>query len=153
MVVRRGPVRATNIRPPWHLWVVGLFFILLYGAGAYDYVMTHRHDAAYFASQNYDAGQIAYFTDYPVVPAVFWTLAVWGGLAAAMLLLFRSRWATRVVLVALISQVCLDVVTFAVMDRWQNLGPLLALLDGVVLLLTLGLLLYCRAMSARDVLR
>jgi hypothetical protein len=49
--------------------------------------------------------------------------------------------------------VCLDVVTFAFMDRWLTLGPRLALLDGAVLLLTLGLLLYCRAMSARDVLR
>jgi hypothetical protein len=56
-------------------------------------------------------------------------------------------------ILGLISQVCLDVVTFAFMDRWLTLGPRLALLDGAVLLLTLGLLLYCRAMSARDVLR
>jgi hypothetical protein len=76
-----------------------------------------------------------------------------GCVIASMLLLFRSRWATRVVFVALISQLCLDVVTFAFMDRWQTLGPRLALLDGAVLLLTLGLLLYRRAMSARDVLR
>jgi hypothetical protein len=144
---------VVNPRPPWHLWVVGVFFVLLYGAGAYDYVMTRRHDAGYFASQNYDATQIAYFVDYPIVPAVFWTVAVWGALAAAMLLLFRSRWATRVVFVALISQVCLDIVTFAFMDRWQTLGPRLALFDAAVLLLTLGLLLYCRAMSARDDLR
>jgi hypothetical protein len=65
-----------------------------------------------------------------------------------MLLLFRSRWATGVVLVALIAQLCLDAVTFAFMDRWQALGPRLALFDGGILLLTLGLLLYCRAMSA-----
>jgi hypothetical protein len=141
------------MRPPWHFWAIGLFFVLLYGAGAYDYVMTRRHDAAYFASQNYDDTQIAYFTDYPIVPAVFWTVAVWGALAASMLLLVRSRWATPVVLVALIAQLCLDVVTFAFMDRWQILGPRLALFDGGILLLTLGLLLYCRAMSARTVLR
>jgi hypothetical protein len=115
--------------------------------------MTHRHDAAYFASQNYDDAQIAYFTDYPLVPDVFWTVAVWGALCAAVLLLFRIRWATPVVLVALIFQVCLDVVTFAFMDRWQILGLRLALFDGGVLLLTVGLLFYCRAMSASDVLR
>jgi hypothetical protein len=95
-------VRATNTRPPWHFWVVGPFFVLLYSGGAYDYVMTHRHDAAYFASQGYDDSQIAYFTDYPLVPDVFWTVAVWGALCAAVLLLFRSRWAMPVVLVALI---------------------------------------------------
>jgi hypothetical protein len=144
---------VVRTRPPWHLWVVGLFFVLLYSAGAYDHVMTRRHDAAYLASQNYEDAQIAYFTDYPIVPAVFWTVAVWGAVIASMLLLFRSRWATRVVFVALISQLCLDVVTFAFMDRWQTLGPRLALLDGAVLVLTLGLLLYRRAMSVRDVLR
>jgi hypothetical protein len=144
---------VVKTRPPWHLWVVGLFFVLLYGAGAYDYVMTRSRDAAYFASQNYDDTQIAYFIDYPIVPAVFWTVAVWGALAASMLLLVRSRWATPVVLVALIAQLCLDVITFAFMDRWQILGPRLAVFDGGILLLTLGLLLYCRAMSARAVLR
>jgi hypothetical protein len=153
VVVRRGPVQTTKSRLPWHFWVVGPFFVLLYGAGAYDYVMTHRRDAAYFASQGYGDAQIGYFTDYPLVPDVFWTVAVWGALCAALLLLFRSRWAIPVVLIALIFQVCLDVITFAFMERWQILGPRLALFDAGVLLLTVGLLFYCRAMSRRDVLR
>ena len=146
-------MQTTKSRLPWHFWVVGPFFVLLYGAGAYDHVMTHGRDAAYFESQGYDDAQIAYFTDYPLVPDVFWTIAVWGALFAAVLLLLRSRWAVPVVFAALISQVCLNVVTFAFMDRWQILGTRLALFDGGVLLLTVGLLLYCRAMSARDVLR
>jgi hypothetical protein len=57
------------------------------------------------------------------------------------------------VLVALVFQVCLDVVTFALMDRWQSLGPRLAPVRVGILFLTVGLLLYCRAMSARTVLR
>jgi hypothetical protein len=153
VVVRRRPVQTTKSRLPWHFWVVGPFYVLLYGAGAYDYAMTHRRDAAYFTSQDYDDAQIAYFSDYPLVPDVFWTVAVWGALCAAALLLFRSRWAIPVVLVALTSQVCLDVITFAFMDRWQILGPRLAVFDGGVLLLTVGLLFYCRAMAARDLLR
>jgi hypothetical protein len=64
VVVPRGPVPTTKSRLPWHFWVVGPFFVLLYGAGAYDHVMTHRRDAAYFVSQDYDDAQIAYFTDY-----------------------------------------------------------------------------------------
>ena len=153
MVVRRRPVQTTKSRLPWHFWVVGPFYVLLYGAGAYDYVMTRGHDPAYFESQGYDDAQIAYFTDYPLVPDVFWTVAVWGALCAAVLLLFRSRWVIPVVLIALIFQVCLDVVTFAFMERWQILGTRLALFDAGVLRLTVGLLFYCRAMSARDALR
>lgn len=144
---------VVSAKPPWHLWVIGLFFVLLNGAGAYDYVMTRRHDPVYFASQNYDETQIVYFTDYPIVPAVFWTIAVWGALIASTLLLLRSRWATPVAFVALIAQLCLFVVTFAFMDRFQILGPRLALFDCVILLLTVGLLLYCRAMSRRGILR
>lgn len=69
-------------RPPWHLWIVGLFFVLLMGAGAYDHVMALGQDADYFRAQGYDDTQIAYFEDYPILPAVFWTMGVWGALAA-----------------------------------------------------------------------
>jgi lipid-A-disaccharide synthase-like uncharacterized protein len=34
--------------------------------------------------------------DYPIVPALFWTVAIWGALTASVLLLFRSRSATPV---------------------------------------------------------
>ena len=142
-----------RLETPWHLWIVGLFFILLMGAGAYDYVVTHAQDADYFQSQGYDDTQIAYFEDYPLLPAVFWTIGVWGALAASILLLLRTRWATTVAVIALVSQLCLDLVTFGFMDRWQVFGPWLSLFDGAILLLTAGLSLYCRAMSARGVLR
>lgn len=140
-------------KAPWHLWFVGVFFVLLYGAGAYDYVMTRRLDAGYFASQNYDDIQIAYFTDYPTLPAVVWTAAVWGALIAALLLLGRSRWARTVAVAALVAQLGLVVVTFGFMDRWQALGPWLALFDVGVLVLTIALVLYCGMMSRRGVLR
>jgi hypothetical protein len=42
---------VVKTRPPCHLWFVGSFF---------------------------DDTQVAYFTDYPMVPAIFWTIAVWG---------------------------------------------------------------------------
>lgn len=138
---------------PWHLWIVGLFFVLLNGAGAYDQVMTLRRDADYFRSQNYDATKIAYFTDCPLLPAVFWTIAVWGALAASIWLLLRIRWATPAAAIALMSQLCLDLVTFGYMDRWRVFGPWQSLFDGGILLLTAGLVLYCRRMSTRDVLR
>jgi hypothetical protein len=139
--------------PQWHLWIVGLFFVLLNAAGAYDYVMTLGQDADYFQSQDYDDTQIAYFEDYPILPAVFWTIGVWGALAASILLLLRSRWATPVAVIALVSQLCLDLVTFGFIDRWQIFGPQRSLFDGAILLLTAVLSLYCRAMSARGVLR
>lgn len=68
-------------------------------------------------------------------------LAVDGGLAAPVLLLLHSRRATRMALVSLVAQACLDVLTFAFRNRWDVFGPRSAGFDLGVLLLTLGLAL------------
>lgn len=143
----------TRRSAPWHLWFVGTLFVLLTIGGVYDYVMALGENADYFRSQNYDSDQIQYFTDYPVLPAVFWTIGVWGGLLAAILLLLRTRWALPVAVAGLLSQVVLDIITFGFRDRWQILGPRLALFDLGVLLLTAGFVIYCRALTSRTILR
>lgn len=115
--------------------------------------MMLRRDANYFRSPNYGATKIACFTDNPLLPAVLWTIAVWGTLAVSILLLLRIRWAAPAVVIALMSQRCLDLVTFGSMDRWRVLGPWQSLFDGGIRLLTAGLILYCLMMSTRGVLR
>lgn len=142
-----------RISPPWHLWFVSLFYVLLNAVGVYDYVMTLGKNAAYFSSQNYGDTQIAYFTDYPLLPAIFWTIAVSSALAASILLLFRTRWAILVVVIAVVSQLCLDIVTFGFLNRWHVFGTRQSLFDIVILLLMIGLFLYSRSMSVRGVLR
>jgi hypothetical protein len=132
---------------------VGLFFALLNCVGAYDHVMTLSHNADYLRSQDYGCVQIEYLQDYPLLPAIFWTIGVWGALAASFLLLFRARWAAPVAGIALVSQIALTLVTFGLMDRWRVFGPWLSLFDLAILLLTAGLVLYCRAMVVRGVLR
>jgi uncharacterized membrane protein len=140
-------------RAPWHLWMVGLFFTLLYAASAYDQVRTLGQGADYLRLGHYKVTQIAYFTDAPISLNILWSIGVWGILAAAILLLLRTRWATPVAYIALAAQVLLDIVTFGFMDRWQLFGPWLSLYDLAMLLLTAAFVLYCRAMSARGVLR
>ncbi len=138
---------------PWHLWVIGMVFVLLNLGGAYDYVMALSENADYFRSQNYNSDQIGYFTDYPLLPAIFWTLGVWCGLLAAILLLVRTRWSVPVAVTGLAGQVILDILTFGFRDRWQILGPRLALFDLGVLLLTTGFVIYCRTQASRGTLR
>ncbi|MEO3871318.1 hypothetical protein ABGB18_21100 [Nonomuraea sp. B12E4] len=107
---------------PWHLWVAGLVLLALYLVGARDYVLTRTLNKGYFAEQGYGPAQIAYFTDYPAIPAIFWTINIAAGLTAALMLLFRSRWATLVALIAAVSQLFLLAITFGFMDRWAILG-------------------------------
>ncbi|WP_157555359.1 hypothetical protein [Nocardia crassostreae] len=150
-------MESANARPvrtaaPWHLWPIGVFFLLLNAIGAYDYIETHTHDADYFARQGYGPDQIAYFTDYPPVPLAFWTINIAAGLATAALLLFRSRRALPAAATATISQLCLQAVSFGFMDRWSILGARLGLFDSGVLVLTAALWWYCQAMRNRGAL-
>lgn len=46
------------------------------------------------------ADGVAYFTDYPLVFRVIWTINILGGLIAPVLLVARSRWALSVAVVA-----------------------------------------------------
>ncbi|MDY6999543.1 MAG: hypothetical protein SW019_23360 [Actinomycetota bacterium] len=139
-------------RRPWHLWAVGTAALLLAGSGAYDQIMTLTLDEHYFRQQGYGSAQRDYFSDYPAIPAVLWIVAVWSTLAAAVLLLLRRRRARDAAVVGLISQTCLALTTFAVMDRWSVFGASFALVDIVILALTAGFTAYCWSMSARGVL-
>lgn len=140
-------------RAPWHLWAVGVVALLIFSAGAYDHVMALSENAAYFKRQNYDVTQIAYFTDYPVLPAIFWTIGVWGSLVASILLLLRRRWAVIVAVIGLAGQVMLDIISFGFMHRWRDLGARLAMFDLCVLLLSAAFVCYGRVMAERGVLR
>jgi lipid-A-disaccharide synthase-like uncharacterized protein len=143
------PARAAT---PWHLWVVGAVFLLLYAIGAYDYVQVQAQSEVYYQDQGYGPAQIAYFADYPFVPMAFWTINIVGGLATVVLLALRSRWSVLAAATAVLSQVCLQIITFGFMDRWSILGSRLALTDIGVMVLTFGLWIYCRHMHRQNVL-
>lgn len=136
---------------PWHLWLVGIFFLATYAMGARDYVLCLTVSEAYFESQGWH-GAVAYFTDYPLVPLVFWTTGLAAGLAAPAALLLRSRWAVPIALAAALAQLLLQISTFGSMDRWSMLGPEHSLFDIGVMLSTFALWWYCRAMRTRSVL-
>ncbi|KAF0209544.1 MAG: hypothetical protein Q8S43_02620 [Actinomycetota bacterium] len=140
-------------KAPWHLWLVGGFAAVFNGIGAYDYVMTRSHDAVYFEQLGYGAAKIAYFEHYPALPAVFWTVGVFGAVAASALVLFRSRHAVPVALVALCAQAGLDIISFGFMDRLSVFGVRQSLFDVLVPLgLAAVLFGYALMMSRRGVL-
>lgn len=142
-----------NTSIPWHLWCVAVFFVLLYVAGVYDYLMIIGLNEAYVSAQNYGAAHIDYFTDYPLLPQIFWTIGIASGLVAPLLLLLRTHWAGLLALTSVISQVCLSLITFGFMNRWDVFGLQQSIFDIFIILMTFGLYLYCQRLSARDVLR
>jgi hypothetical protein len=98
---------------PAHLWIVGLFGVLLNGFAAYDYTMTETRNAAYLAQ--FSAEQVAWFMSFPPLMVAAWAVGVWGALLASLLLLLRSRRAFPVFLVAMAGLIVTTV--------WQLLDP------------------------------
>jgi hypothetical protein len=98
---------ATNVQgraAPAHLWIVGILALLWNGFGCYDYLMSVTANAAYLAKLPADA--VAYQQALPAFVTAFWALGVWGGLAGALLLLMRSRYAVWAFALSLIGAVC-----------------------------------------------
>ncbi|WP_323173615.1 hypothetical protein [Natrialba sp. PRR66] len=140
-------------KTPWHLWVVAVFFLLLNAVGLYDYIMILELNEAYFNAQNWGDAHLAYFTDYPLLPRIFWTTGIVSGVVAPILLLLRIRWTVWLAFISATTRACLAVITFGFMNRWDVFGPWLSLFDISILLMTVGFYLYCRRMAARGVLR
>jgi hypothetical protein len=85
------------------LWVIGILSLLWNCFGCYDYLMTNLKNQAYLAQFNPDI--LAYMDKLPAWTTGFWALGVWGGLAGAVLLLMRSRYAVWLYGVSLIGAV------------------------------------------------
>lgn len=83
-------------RTPIHLWIVGILSLLWNAIGCYDYLMTRLRDTDYLSSMmpGTDPNAVlAYIDSFPIWAQAGWALGVWGGLAGAVLLLIRSRYA------------------------------------------------------------
>jgi hypothetical protein len=78
-------------RVPAHLWIVGGLALLWNGFGCYDYLMTNLKNRTYLGQ--FTADQLAYMDSLPSWLTAMWAIGVWGGLAGAILLLVRSRYA------------------------------------------------------------
>ncbi|QDP19290.1 hypothetical protein [Sphingomonas xanthus] len=83
-------------KTPVHLWIVGGLALLWNAFGCLDYVMTKTRNLDYLQSMAPDAdpaAMLAWVDGFPVYAQFGWGLGVWLGLAGAVLLLARHRWA------------------------------------------------------------
>ncbi|WP_416831157.1 MAG: hypothetical protein ACMUJI_13845 [Erythrobacter sp.] len=84
-------------KTPWHLWVVGAIAVFWNAFGATDYTMTQLGNIEWITSMGFDEATAKTMLDFlgaaPAWADAAWALGVWGGLAGALLLLARSRFA------------------------------------------------------------
>jgi len=137
-------------------WIVAIVALLWNAFGAYDYLMTRFRDTDYLASMMPGVkpeDMLAWVDSFPLWAQIGWGLGVWGGVAGALLLLARSRWA--------VAAFALSLLGMALSFGYQFLGskPPAGIEGGVnttipivIMIIGLALLLYARAQLAKRVI-
>jgi hypothetical protein len=143
-------VAAAPAPRPKHLWVVGILAVLWDGMGVFDYLMTQTQNEAYMS--NFTPEQLEFFNNFPSWVVFFWAIAVWGGLAGAVLLLMRKKLAVPVLLTSFLCMVVTAIHNFFIANGLEVMGAAGAIFSLVIFLVALGLWLYARAMAQRGVL-
>ena len=140
------------MKPPVHLWIVGVIALLWSAVGAYDYLMTQTENAEYMA--RFTQEQLDYFYGFPAWIVACWAIAVWGGVLGSLLLLLRKKLAVPVYLASLLGMVITTIHNFFLsngLDVMSGAGQIM--FTVLIFLVALGLYIYARAMQLRGILR
>ena len=134
-------------KPMWYLPVaiLGLLWNLL-GCAAYLHdVMLAPDDVARMS-----AAQQALYASRPAWAVAATGIAVWGGAAGCLGLILRKRWATWLLVASLAGVIVQDIGLFVLSKAASQAGPTVFVLQGLVLLVSVGLVLLARKASAQD---
>lgn len=132
--------------PKWYLPVAitALLWNLL-GCAAYlsDVMLTPD------ALAKMTAAQQAMHATRPAWSVAATAIAVWGGAAGCVGLIMRKRWATPLLIASLAAVMVQDVSLFVLSDAAAQPDKVALVLQGLVLLIAIGLVLLARRAAAR----
>lgn len=148
---------TVQARVPMHLWIVGGLATLWGAFGCYDYLMTRMRNTDYLASMMPTVDPQAMLTwidGFPIWAQFGWGLGVWGGLAGAILLLLRSRWAVWGMGLSLVGAVLGLGYQIAAAPPLAGADDMLnTIMPYVIIAVAAALFYYARAMEKNGVLR
>ena len=148
---------AVRARTPVHLWIVGVLALLWNAIGCVDYLLTRMRNTDYLASMMPTVdpnAMLAWVDGFPIWAQFGWGLGVWGGLAGAVLLLLRSRWAYWAFGLSFIGAILgLGYQIVAAPPLPGADDPMFEVMPYVIILVAAALLLYARRQVAKGVLR
>ena len=140
------------MKPPWHLWAIGIVSLLWNAGGAFDYYMTMTRNDAYMGE--FTPQQLDYFYSFPTWVVAFWALGVWLAVAGSILLLARSGMALWAFLLSLVGMVGTTIYTFALADTSmaEVVGPAAMAFSAVIFVVGVFLIWYARRQKINGVL-
>jgi ABC-type xylose transport system permease subunit len=131
--------------------VVGILALLWNCIGAFDYLMTQTKNAAYMSA--FPPEQLKFFYGLPTWVIAAWAFAVWGGVLGSVLLLLRKRLAVPVFLVSLVGMVVTTLHNWLLSNAFELFTDTFSRVFTVfIIVITVALYLYARAMEKRGVL-
>ena len=147
---------SAQARTPIHVWIVGILSLLWGCFGGYDYTMTRMRNTDYIASAMPGVdpnAALAWVDAMPLYAQIGWGLGVWMGLAGAVLLLLRHRWAVWAYGLSFIGAVLGLGYQIALAPPLAGADtPLMKAMPYVIIAVALALFLYARAMEKKGVL-
>jgi len=148
---------AVRTRTPVHLWIIGVLALLWNCIGCYDYLMTRMRNTDYLASMMPDVdpnAMLAWVDAFPIWAQFGWGLGVWMGLAGAVLLLLRHRWAMWAFGLSFIGAILgLGYQIVAAPPPPGAGDPVMDVMPYVIIAIAAALLIYARRQVAKGVLR
>lgn len=141
----------TQEATPRHLWVVGVLGLLWSAVGAMDYVMTQTRNEAYMSA--FSPEQLEFFYGLPTWTIAAWAIAVWGGVLGSILLLMRRRHAVGVFIVSLLAMFATTFQNFVLSNGLEVIGgPFELTFSAIIVVVSIALVFYARAMYKKGVL-
>ena len=149
MVSDANPANAnTSARTPWHLWLIGVFFLLWSGLAAFDYLATLFRYEPHLS--NFPEETLAYYFAAPLWMYVMWGIGSFGGFVAAIFLLMRNKLTVPVFAAGLLAAVIAQIYSVVNPPPGGLAGMLVpAIVIGVMALM----LVYLNWLKRRGVLR
>ena len=142
----------TALRPPWHLWVVGVVALLWNAFGCVDYTMTQLQGDVWLDQFGMTEVQIAYFHTMPAWTFAAWAIGVWGGALGAVLLLLRRKWALHAFVASFLGWLAGVIYAFGMSNGLEVMGNVWPM-QIVIGAACLFFIWYAWMMSKRGVLR
>ena len=143
-------MNQSNLKTPWHLWVIGILSLLWNAIGAFDYTATQYRLESYMSK--FTPEQLEYFHSFPAWADAAWAVGVWGSLLGSILLLLRKELAVWLFGLAILGLVATTVYNFVLSNGAALMGNGAVIFSVIIWGVALFLYFYSSAMAKRRVL-
>jgi hypothetical protein len=137
-------------KAPIHLWIVGVLALLWTFMGVFDYLATQFRMESYMSA--FTEEQLDYFYGFPAWAVAGWALAVWIGLAGAVGLLLRRKWAFAAFVISLAGLALSSLYTLVLTNGLEIMGSTATVMTVAIWVISIFLVWYSRQQAKAGVL-